>query len=665
MEGFFRGRPGHALAALFVITVLLPGLLLAIFGIMALRQERSRADQEIQQRLDRAADTVAGALERQFHDLQAAVDRIPGDRIADPARFPEKIRRALEEPDAGILITRTSSGTFAYPSGRLLFEPATEEESEPALPAAFAAAEMLEFRDKDYPKAISAYQKLLPEYPRERPRLLLRIARSYRKAGVFESAAATYRDLGRDSSTRIGGAPADLVARYELCSILSARGPADALHSAALQVYGDLVRGYWRLDEFRYSSYSDGLRAWLEASPPTEEFARLHTEEEQKLPLNRAAAQLLGSRQRFLRMANGPAVAFTRSDPFAGLVLSGIYVKDRLWPEVVAAAGSENFSFVVLDAAGNSLLATGPVAMADPSTTRSLESLGLPWRLRVQPRNPEALYADFRRRQYFYLFVVVMTLALLLSGGYLTLRTVRREIEVARLKSDFVSAVSHEFRSPLTGIRHVGELLREGRVKSEERRQEYYEMICRESDRLTRLVENLLDFSRMEDGRKEYRFASMETTEWLRALAAEFQAEIASKGVTVAASIPESLPELNADRESLSCAVHNLLDNAVKYSPDAKTVWLEAEAGIGEVIIRVRDQGVGIAEADRKHVFEKFYRGGGAAKETKGAGLGLALAVRIVRAHGGAIEVQSQPGAGSTFTIRLPEREQSRAQAGI
>ena len=180
------------------------------------------------------------------------------------------------------------------------------------------------------------------------------------------------------------------------------------------------------------------------------------------------------------------------------------------------------------------------------------------------------MYADYGRRQNFFLFVVVMALALLLSGGYLTLRTVRREMEVARLKSDFVSAVSHEFRSPLTGIRHVGELLRDGRVKSEERRQEYYGMICRESDRLARLVENLLDFSRMEEGRKEYRFAPLETGEWLRNLAEEFQAETAASGVKLEVLLPDRLPALKADREALSCAVHNLLDNAVKYSPDVK-----------------------------------------------------------------------------------------------
>ncbi len=660
----FLARPGHTLTALFAISVLLPGLLLAVFGFRALRQERSRADREIRERMDRAADMVAGALERRFLDWQAAVDRIPVGGILDPTQVPQKIRQAMEEPAGAVLIWRDSAGLHHHPPGGLLPNPVPEEAPATALPPEITAAESsIEFRDKDFTKAIRAYEKLLADYPGERTRLLMMIARSYRKAGKLEAAAARYREVVHDTMARIGGAPADLAARYELCSILAAQGMTEALQAEALRLYRDLVDGRWRLDEFRYCSYSEGLRAWLEPVLPPAEFTVLRDHEEARLQLSRAVAILLGSGQRFFLTASGPTVAFTRAEPFAGLILAGSYLKERLWPEVVAAAGTQDFAFRLLDGEGKVLLATEPAHLVYAPAVRSLEQPGLPWRLQVQPRRPEALYADFARRQNFYLFVVVTAIALLLSGGYLTLRTARREMEVARLKSDFVSAVSHEFRSPLTGIRHVGELLREGRVRSEDRRQEYYGMICRESDRLARLVENLLDFSKIEEGRKEYRFAPLETTEWLRDLAAEFQPGIAPSGMTLAASFPESLPELNGDREALSCAVHNLLDNAVKYSPGAKTVWLEAEARNGGIIIRVRDQGVGIAEDDRKHIFEKFYRGRGATEDIRGAGLGLALAERIVRAHGGTIDVDSRPGSGSTFSIRLPES--SRRNCGV
>jgi signal transduction histidine kinase len=192
-------------------------------------------------------------------------------------------------------------------------------------------------------------------------------------------------------------------------------------------------------------------------------------------------------------------------------------------------------------------------------------------------------------------------------------------------------------------------------VPGAERQRRYHKMILQESERLGRLVENLLDFSRMEEGRKEYRLAPLSTSAWLRELVGNFQSEITENGISIVANIPEVLPAISADAEALGCAVHNLLDNAVKYSPGSKTVWLDASAGNGSVTISVRDQGVGIAEPDRKHIFDKFYRvGGEISLKVKGAGLGLSLVRHIVAAHGGAIECESRVGEGSEFAIRIP-----------
>ena len=263
--------------------------------------------------------------------------------------------------------------------------------------------------------------------------------------------------------------------------------------------------------------------------------------------------------------------------------------------------------------------------------------------------------ADLARRQSVYLAMLVLVMAMLAFGSYITVRTVQQEVEVARLKSRFVSTVSHEFRSPLTGIRQLAEMLSRGRVKDEEKRQAYYQMIVRESSRLSRLVENVLDFSRIEEARVEYQLEPLETAPWLRQAVREFQEEIADTGVSVVAEIPEELPFVRGDRQALSCAVHNLLDNAVKYSVDSDTVWLQASSTGGKLAVRVRDRGVGIPERDQKHVFEKFFRGtGDGSAQVKGVGLGLSLVQHIVDAHGGSIGLTSEPGVGSEFTIELP-----------
>jgi len=238
----------------------------------------------------------------------------------------------------------------------------------------------------------------------------------------------------------------------------------------------------------------------------------------------------------------------------------------------------------------------------------------------------------------------------------LTLRTVSRELAVARLKSQFVSAVSHEFRTPLTGIRHYGEMLLHDRVTTEERRHHYYAQVVGAAERLSRLVEDVLDFARMEEGRQQYKTEPIDTTSWLRGSASEFKATLTTDR-RVECAIPDVLPAILGDAAALTRAIQNLLDNAVKYSPASPTVWLSARAEEGEVFVDVRDEGVGIPRDEQAHVFDRFFRGRETASTTRGAGLGLSLVQHIVAAHGGRVSLSSEPGRGTTMTVALPAWE--------
>ena len=330
-------------------------------------------------------------------------------------------------------------------------------------------------------------------------------------------------------------------------------------------------------------------------------------------------------------------------------------MQEQFWPAIFAATIPSDLQVSLYASSGRVIFGSRPLSEETVTVTRGLDEISLPWRLEVRPRQLAALYQELNRRQDLYLAMSLLVLALLIFGSYLTARTVKRELEIARLKSEFVSAVSHEFRSPLTGIRQLGEMLLRGRWKNEQRRQEYYQMIVRESDRLTRLVENLLDFSRMEEGHQQYDLEPVEPTQWLQKLVEDFQSEVADENMSIVASIPQELPVLSGDREALTCAVHNLLDNAVKYSGNSKKVWLDAEANNSRLSIQVRDRGLGIPEEDRKHIFEKFFRGGGEiSRQVKGAGLGLSLVKQIVTTHGGSLQFESLTGQGSTFSIHLP-----------
>jgi signal transduction histidine kinase len=226
------------------------------------------------------------------------------------------------------------------------------------------------------------------------------------------------------------------------------------------------------------------------------------------------------------------------------------------------------------------------------------------------------------------------------------------------MQSDFVAAVSHDFRTPLTSLRQYSELLASGRVASDEHRRKYYGFLVQESQRLQRLVEGLLDFGRMEAGAKEFNLEPLPARPWVEEVTAEFQREVEEDGYQVDVDWRGPDVTLSADRMAMSQALWNLLDNAVRYSPDSRTVGVEVERETRHLLIHVRDRGLGIKPEERRKIFEKFVRGSAAlCRSTEGTGLGLTMVRHTVEAHGGTISVESEPEQGSTFTISLPVEE--------
>ncbi|MGH9567184.1 MAG: sensor histidine kinase, partial [Candidatus Angelobacter sp.] len=244
-------------------------------------------------------------------------------------------------------------------------------------------------------------------------------------------------------------------------------------------------------------------------------------------------------------------------------------------------------------------------------------------------------------------------------------RSLAKEMALARLKSDFVSNVSHELRTPLALIRLYSETLEMGRLKDASKQQEYYEIIRKESERLSALINNILDFSRIEAGRKEYDFRETDVRELVRTTLDAYRYQIEQSGFTFEETIDENVPSMSVDREAISRSLLNLVNNALKYSPENKYIAVNLTRKNGSVELQVVDHGMGIPRAEQNKIFEKFYRvGDPLVNNTRGSGLGLSLVRHIVHAHGGTVTVESTPGEGSKFTITLPvegAREKSRA----
>ncbi len=262
---------------------------------------------------------------------------------------------------------------------------------------------------------------------------------------------------------------------------------------------------------------------------------------------------------------------------------------------------------------------------------------------------------EARARYRENMTLIIALNIVLLTGAVMAYRLIKREMELVAMRTDFVSNVSHELRTPLALIRMFAETLEMKRVKTEAKRQEYYSIILHETERLTRLINNILNFSRMESRTRRYSFALMDLNALIGSILTVYSYRLETLGFKVETSLAPDLPQITADEEAIAEALHNLIDNAIKYSGERKFLRISTIMENGSIRISVQDHGVGIPKEHHSKVFEKFYRvSQGLVHTAKGSGLGLAIVHHIVDAHHGTITVDSEPGRGSTFTITLP-----------
>jgi signal transduction histidine kinase len=276
------------------------------------------------------------------------------------------------------------------------------------------------------------------------------------------------------------------------------------------------------------------------------------------------------------------------------------------------------------------------------------------WRLRTTygPQTiPEIVSANTRPQ-----LALMIVLALVMAGGvFFVASAAAREVRVAELKSNFVASVSHDLKTPLALIQLFAETLELGRVRNTERAQEYYRIINTEARKLTRLIENILDFSRMEAGLRPYRTAPADIGLVARQVLDDMSSQFNQMQFDVRLAVEPGLPRVNVDEDAVEQAMENLLANAMKYSGESREIDVHVGRANSHVCVSVKDRGIGISRREQKRIFRKFYRvnsglGGG----PQGTGLGLAIVDHTMRGHGGFVRVDSEPERGSTFTLHFP-----------
>jgi two-component system, OmpR family, phosphate regulon sensor histidine kinase PhoR len=269
----------------------------------------------------------------------------------------------------------------------------------------------------------------------------------------------------------------------------------------------------------------------------------------------------------------------------------------------------------------------------------------------------EATIADLtRERIKRNLWLIGLMDVILFFGAWLILRNVRKQVELSQLKSDFVSSVSHEIRTPLALITMYAETLEMGRVKNAGKIKEYYSVILNETIRLSGIVNRILSFSRIDSNKQKYSVSETDINETVANAENSYHYSVENKGFTYSFIPEKPLPVILADKDAITDAIINLVDNAMKYSTDIKDIVVRTGKYDKYVYVEVKDHGIGISEKNQKHIFDKFYRVSemNLANKVKGSGLGLSIVKHIVDAHGGKIYVKSSPGSGSMFRLSFP-----------
>ena len=698
-------RKQKKLIIIFFLTIFLPSLSLSIFGIRAIRNERFRLAKQIENENRRAADFLKTQINSRFIELESTIQKLaqlPSFSKKDYPAIRNLLRNQLadnhliyqififykNEESQFPLLEHASVETLSF-FPFLLDEPQREK---------LKMAEEYEFKRKEYKGAISLYRELfnLLKDKNYRAQMVNNIARCFTKLKSYRQAINNYSKIINDypESTTSSRLPLALIAGLQMIDCYQELGDLENSLKSSLNLYRNILQGHWNLSENQFRTYSsmaeEAIASILSENPKDfhleeykKEFEHLKSLHQEKIEqwqiVNDIKRDIIPDLRRRLNQAKEykpstfrfsraikdrdflisavmiPDESGENSSGILGLKIKNEYLKDKVLAEIIKNIQfGENTNVVISDLSSQVLSGNKDQAAPPPTITEFFEDNFPPWRIELFASKTEGLGLIELKNSYYF-WTILTLIIVLIFGAFLIVRTISHEVEVLKIKSDFVSSVSHEFKTPLTSIKALAERLKEGKVKDQSKAVQYFSVIAQDTEKLTRLVKNILDFSRIEEGKKEYEFTETDVAQLVAQQIENFRKDEIQKDVKVQAQIPIDIPHLFADKDALSQAIINLLDNASKFSADKKEIYVNLKSDAENVIIEVKDKGIGIPHDEIKKIFDKFYQGKNALRQSvKGTGLGLTLVKHIVEAHGGRISVESNIGQGSAFSLIFP-----------
>jgi signal transduction histidine kinase len=556
-------------------------------------------------------------------------------------------------------------------------------------------AENAEFIEKNHSGAINSYRKALihTTSPGEKAMLYAGIGRNYFKSHQYENGILEYKkilELGEES-LYIGTVPASIVALHQIAKGYKEISAFQDQKSILIELYLHLLDHPWDLSGGEYLFYLKSTRAEIReiessntsgnTNKSISNEMRSREEEllEQAQYIHLIEGEILEeilsdlermtsseTRHKWFTSEPGPDIRlnYFRLPPsiqhtqLKAMVFQfdEAYILTELFPRVLSSVGlGKDVAVGILNNNDSLLFIQSDLQLSSYLVTGNFTQIFVSWQVALFDTRGKSIEQLAGREKHLYLALFIGILAVMLVGFIVLARAVVHETEISRLKSEFVSNVTHELKTPLSLIRMFGETLESGIVTDEGKQKEFYSIIRKESERLTHLINNVLDFSSLDSGNKEYENEETDLVATIRHSLEAYKFHIRDRGFEIESNMPEGPVMVLMDKDAISQAFLNLLSNAVKYSKERKYIGVEISRGIDSVLISVTDHGIGIAKGELKKIFDKFYRvPNPGVKQARGSGLGLTLSMHIMEAHGGTIEVESEAGKGSRFTLRLP-----------
>jgi len=686
---------------IFLLAIFIPSLIAAYLSLSTFPKRREAIKKLLESNLyisgDAALKSIEGALlesEQEALKSENFINLIQSKKVSQtilssPEFSQDFVRQLfLLDADFKIVFPETGNENTSGIQGE-------KEIRNSQFAQSFKKAESFEFSKKDYPRAAEFYKECVLSAPSKQYRAIAMegLGHCLLSSEKYAEADKIYNELLKDYGQFRNKAehPYGIIALFQLYEIALEKKEEEKSLGILMNLYKQIRDGIWVINQSSYDFYISEIESILGKKLKEGKFPEIQNTyieiQKQKSRygqtllfedfLRRKAIPVIKEKLslyeagdknqtgRFLGEFenNSTLVSYTILPDFQpGQTFYGGFCSDlNLLKNIVIAKILEDLSkesgldFKIVDESNQNLASEKEESTPGESLALTFRTFPLPWKLLVSHPGIKALENSARREIFFYGFLLAVIVALMLFGAVMIARDISRESETNRLKTEFVNNISHELKTPLTLIRLYGETLQRKENLTDQEKKESYEIITKESERLSHLINNVLDFSRIEMGRKEFNFTKGYIQDITRETLESYRYHLEKKGFTIQSDIATDLPEMNFDGEAIASVLINLLSNAMKFSPEEKEVTVKLLRDSGNAVLQVADKGIGISQKEIPKIFERFYQSKNkVALEAKGSGLGLTLVKNIVEAHGGTIEVESEIGNGSVFTVRIP-----------